>query len=93
MLAIVRNHHERFDGKGYPDGLARNEIPILVAIVTVADSYDAMTSNRSYRNALTKEQAIEQLIQNSGTQFNPDIVDVFLSIIREEDGNIPQVDI
>ena len=92
MLAIVRNHHERFDGKGYPDQLSRDKIPLLVAIVTVADSYDAMISNRSYRNALSKEQAIEQLVNNRGTQFHPDIVDVFLLILREEDSNIPKTD-
>lgn len=87
MLSIVRNHHERYDGRGYPDGWSKDQIPLLVAIVTVADSYDAMTSTRSYRQAMTKEQAIEQLISNRGTQFHPDVVDVFLTILREEDDN------
>jgi putative nucleotidyltransferase with HDIG domain len=85
MLSIIRNHHERYDGRGYPDGWSRDQIPLLVAIVTVADSYDAMTSTRSYRQAMTKEQAIEQLVGNRGTQFHPDVVDVFLTILREED--------
>jgi len=89
MLSVVRNHHERYDGKGYPDGWAKDQIPLLVAIVTVADSYDAMTSTRSYRQAMSKDQAIEQLVNNRGTQFHPDVVDVFLSILREEDNNIP----
>jgi putative nucleotidyltransferase with HDIG domain len=87
MLSIIRNHHERYDGQGYPDGWSRDQIPLLVAIVTVADSYDAMTSTRSYRQAMTKEQAVEQLINNRGTQFHPDVVDVFLTILREEDSN------
>jgi len=64
MLAIVRNHHERYDGKGYPDGLIKEKIPLLVAIVTAADSYDAMTSNRPYRKAMTKEEAMEELINH-----------------------------
>jgi putative nucleotidyltransferase with HDIG domain len=89
MLSIIRNHHERYDGKGYPDGWTRDQIPLVVAIVTVADSYDAMISTRSYRQAMTKEQAIEQLVNNRGTQFNPDVVDVFLTILREEDTNVP----
>jgi HD-GYP domain-containing protein (c-di-GMP phosphodiesterase class II) len=88
MLSVVRNHHERYDGKGYPDGWAKDQIPLLVAIVTVADSYDAMTSTRSYRQAMSKDQAIEQLISNRGTQFHPDVVDVFLTILREEDNNV-----
>ena len=92
MLSIVRNHHERFDGKGYPDGLSKEEIPLLVAIVTVADSYDAMTSTRAYRNALSKEQAMEQLIHNRGTQFHPDVVDVFMDILREEENSEPRED-
>ena len=89
MLSVIRNHHERYDGRGYPDGWAKDQIPLLVAIVTVADSYDAMTSTRAYRNAMSKEQAVEQLINNRGSQFHPDVVDVFLSILREEDNNVP----
>lgn len=89
MLSVIRNHHERYDGKGYPDGLAKDQIPLLVSIVTVADSYDAMTSTRSYRQAMSKQDAIEQLIKNRGTQFHPDVVDVFIAILREEDSNLP----
>jgi putative nucleotidyltransferase with HDIG domain len=83
MLAVIRNHHERQDGKGYPDALSRGEIPLLVAIVTVADSYDAMTANRPYRNAMSQAQAIEQLQKGRGSQFHPDVVDVFLEILNE----------
>ncbi len=88
MLSVVRNHHERYDGGGYPDGWNRDQIPVLVAIVTVADSYDAMTSTRAYRQAMSKEQAIEQLVNNRGSQFHPDVVDVFLAILRQEDNTV-----
>ncbi len=84
MLSIIRHHHERYDGKGYPDGLSREQIPLLVAIVTVADSYDAMTSTRAYRKAMSPEVAQEQLRQGRGSQFHPDVVDVFLQILAEE---------
>lgn len=84
MLAVVREHHERYDGKGYPDGLKGDRIDILAAIVSAADSYDAMTSHRPYRKNLTKDEALEQLKQNSGTQFNPAVVDAFLKAMREK---------
>jgi len=83
MLAVVRNHHERYDGKGYPDGLKGEELDVWVQIVTVADSYDAMTSKRSYRNALSKEIAVEELTKNSGTQFSPRVVEAFLKVLKK----------
>ncbi len=83
-LAIVRSHHERYDGKGYPDGLKGDEIDILAQIVSVADSYDAMTSKRAYRNSLGKAAAIEELTRNSGTQFNPKVVEAFLRVLERE---------
>ena len=83
MLAIIRNHHERQDGKGYPDGLAREQISILVSIVTVADSYDAMTADRPYRKGMSQEKAIEQLQLGRGKQFHPDVVDVFVKMLNE----------
>ena len=83
MLAIIRHHHERQDGKGYPDGLSRQQIPLLVAIVTVADSYDAMTANRPYRNAMSQTQAVAELVKGKGSQFHPDVVDAFLDILNE----------
>jgi putative nucleotidyltransferase with HDIG domain len=82
LLAVIRNHHERQDGKGYPDGLSHQQIPLLVAIVTVADSYDAMTADRPYRKAMSKSKAIEQLIKGKGAQFHPDVVDVFVEILK-----------
>ena len=82
MLSIVRSHHERYDGKGYPDKLKGDEIDILAQIVSVADSYDAMTTTRAYRAPLGKEAAIEELKKNSGTQFNPNVVEAFLKILN-----------
>lgn len=76
-LEIVRQHHERFDGKGYPDGLEGNQINIMAQILSVADAYDAMISARIYRQPMNKEEAIKELKENSGTQFNPDVVKAF----------------
>jgi len=84
MLSIVRGHHERFDGTGYPDKLSGNNIHLFAQILSIIDSYDAMTSVRAYRPALNKEQAIEELRRSKGTQFNPRIVDVFVKILEEE---------
>jgi putative nucleotidyltransferase with HDIG domain len=82
ITTIVKHHHERFDGKGYPDGLHGDEIPIEAAILTIADSYDAMTSDRPYRKALTQEEAFEELKRNAGTQFHPQLVETFISIMN-----------
>ncbi|MGM0445882.1 MAG: HD-GYP domain-containing protein [Bacillota bacterium] len=73
-------HHERWDGKGYPEGISKDEIPLLARILTVADAWDAMTSKRAYRDSLTRDQAVEELIANRGTQFSPEVVDIFLEI-------------
>ena len=72
---IIRHHHERNDGKGYPDGLNHDNIPLETSILTIADSFDAMTTNRPYRNSLSLETALKEILDNQGTQFNPDIVD------------------
>lgn len=79
-LGVIRSHHERWDGTGYPDGLAGEEIPLLARIVAVADVYDALTSSRSYRDAWSHEAAIAYIRQNSGTQFDPRCVEAWLSI-------------
>ncbi|MBK5246455.1 MAG: diguanylate cyclase, partial [Peptostreptococcaceae bacterium] len=71
-------HHERWDGKGYPQGLKGEEIPLLARIITIVDSYDAMTEDRPYREAMSKEAAIAELSRNSGTQFDPIIAKVFI---------------
>lgn len=84
--AVVRNHHERFDGNGYPDGLKGMELPIIARIFAIADTYDAMTSNRPYRTARTHEETITELLRCRGTQYDGDIVDIFItSGINKED--------
>ena len=82
--SMVRHHHERYDGKGYPDHLKGEEIPLYARILAIADSYEAMTSKRPYRSGLTNEQAIAELNRCSGTQFDPKIVQVFLKILKRE---------
>jgi putative nucleotidyltransferase with HDIG domain len=72
---IIRHHHERNDGKGYPDGLCHSNISLETSILTIADSFDAMTTDRPYRSALSLESALQEIKNNEGTQFNPDIVD------------------
>ncbi len=84
MLSMVRSHHERYDGKGYPDKLIGENISIFAAIIAVADAYDAMTSPRAYRGDLGREKAVEELKNNKGTQFNEKVVETFLEILNEE---------
>ena len=79
--AIV-HHHERYDGAGYPDGLVGEDIPLASRILTVTDAFDAMTSDRPYRQAMPIEEALEELKSNAGTQFDPDIVVAFVSLIE-----------
>ncbi len=86
---IIEQHHEREDGKGYPLGLEGREISIEAKIIAVADAYDAMTSDRPYRKALTEQQAIEEIIRQRGAQFSPEVVDAFMEIMRE-DGKLPR---
>lgn len=80
---IIKHHHERYDGKGYPLGLKGDEVLLEAYILSAADAYDAMTSNRPYRNAMSPKQAMNILIENKGTQFHPDVVDVFVDILKE----------
>lgn len=80
-LPMIRHHHERFDGKGYPDQLAGYDIPLAARILTIADCFDAMTTNRPYQNAKTVNQALEEIIRCSGTQFDPDLVHPFIEVI------------
>ncbi|SHH49032.1 HDIG domain-containing protein [Caloranaerobacter azorensis DSM 13643] len=84
VSSIVRHHHERYDGKGYPDGLKEDEIPVEAAILAIADVYDAMTSDRPYRKALTKEVALSEIEKNAGTQFNPEFAKMFVKVMRNE---------
>ncbi|MCD5323434.1 MULTISPECIES: HD domain-containing phosphohydrolase [Pontibacillus] len=80
---IVEQHHERFDGKGYPNGLQRDEISPLAYIVSVVDAFDAMTTDRPYRKAMSVENAIEELNENAGTMFHPEVVKIFIDLIPE----------
>ncbi len=81
----IRHHHERFDGKGYPDGLAGDKIPLGGRIIALADAFDAMISGRPYRKAYSKEEAIERVEENAGTQFDPEMATKFLKVIRREE--------
>ncbi|RKX36617.1 MAG: HD-GYP domain-containing protein [Thermotogae bacterium] len=81
---IIRHHHERWDGKGYPDGLKGEEIPLESRIMAVADAFDAMTSDRPYRKTLSVEVAKDQLIRGSKTQFDDRLVRIMISIIEED---------
>ncbi|WP_322785262.1 HD domain-containing phosphohydrolase [Pseudothermotoga thermarum] len=83
IAKIVMYHHERYDGKGYPEGLKADQIPIESRIICVIDAFDAMISDRPYRKAMTIEQAKEELLKNSGTQFDPKVVKIFLEAIEE----------
>ncbi len=80
----IRHHHERWDGRGYPDGLAGHQIPLGARIITVADAYDAMTSDRPYRAALSPEIALAELRRGAGRQFDPDLVEAFIGCYRSD---------
>jgi putative two-component system response regulator len=86
---IVRAHHERWDGGGYPDGLRGEEIPIGARIVAVTDAYDAMTHDRPYRNRMSRDEARAELVRHRGSQFDPDLVEAFLEYVG---GSVPPPD-
>jgi two-component system cell cycle response regulator len=81
VARIVRSSHERYDGGGYPDGLAGDEIPVAARVVAICDAYDAMTSDRSYRRGMAPEVALDELRRSAGTQFDPAVVDVFCTVL------------
>jgi HD-GYP domain-containing protein (c-di-GMP phosphodiesterase class II) len=80
---LIRHHHERFDGKGYPDGLAGEDIPVEARIFSVADSFDAMTSDRPYRDSIGIERALDEIRAGSGSQWDPEVVTVFLEMMND----------
>ena len=80
---LVRSSHERFDGNGYPDGLAGRAIPLGSRIIAVCDAYDAMVSDRPYRGSLGSAQALAELRRCAGDQFDPEVVDVFSQVVLE----------
>lgn len=85
LAKFVLSHHEKWDGTGYPNGLEGEAIPLEARIISVADAYDAMTSKRSYRNRLSRDEAVKELRRCSGTQFDPEIVDVFVNQVLSGD--------
>jgi diguanylate cyclase (GGDEF)-like protein len=82
-LSAILYHHERWDGTGYPDGLKGEDIPLPARLLAIADAYEAMTSTRPYRRGLTKEQALAELRKGAGTQFDPQLVEVFIGILQD----------
>ena len=84
LVTGAKWHHERYDGKGYPDGLSGKSIPEEARIIAVADAYDAMSSNRSYRRSLPQEKVREQIVSGKGSQFDPDFADIMVKMIDED---------
>lgn len=80
---VARHHHERYDGKGYPDGLKGTDIPLYARIITIADSYDVMNTNHACRNSLPEASIIREFRENSGTQFDPELTEIFLMLLEE----------
>jgi len=78
IAEYVLAHHEQWDGKGYPKGMKGEEIPVQSRILSILEAFDAMTSDKSYKKALTLDQAVAELEKNSGTQFDPHLVNVFI---------------
>ena len=91
IIPIVKHHHERYDGKGYPSQLKGEEIPYLARIAAIADSFDAMTSKRTYRDSLPMEKVISEFQRCRGTQFDPELTDVFLDILENHFDKIKEI--
>ena len=91
IIPIVKHHHEKYDGTGYPGRLKGDEIPFLAKIASIADSFDAMTSRRTYRDSLPIETVIDEFERCKGTQFDPELTDAFLDILRNHYNDIKQI--
>jgi HD-GYP domain-containing protein (c-di-GMP phosphodiesterase class II) len=89
-IPAVRHHHEWYDGTGYPDGLSGDKIPLAAAIISLADVYDAMTSDRPYRKALTKEDARSKIMDLAGKQFHPELTASFIELLEKRTAEMPQ---
>lgn len=81
VVLAVRHHHERWDGKGYPDGLKGGDIPLAARIIAVADAFDAMTTDRPYRKAMSREDALREIVRCAGSQFDTAIVEAFVKVV------------
>jgi len=90
ILPIVEQHHEKFDGTGYPKKLAGNDIDINARILAVADTYDAMTSDRPYRKGFDHEKAVELILEETGAQFDPNVLKAFMAAIGEDPARVPE---
>ena len=90
-LINVKSHHERFDGLGYPEGLSGKHIPVEARIMAVSDSFDAMTTNRPYRSSMTRHKALSEIEKNKGTQFCPEIADIFVDIVSSMPDDLYQL--
>jgi putative two-component system response regulator len=86
LLSVIRHHHERFDGQGYPDGLRGSEIPLLARIISVCDAYDALASDRPYRSRISSSEAVAILREGAGDQWDPELVDVLAAEVAAVDG-------
>ncbi|QUI20919.1 HD-GYP domain-containing protein [Vallitalea pronyensis] len=82
---IIRHHHERYDGTGYPDALKKDDIPLESALLSIADSFDAMTTDRPYKRSMAILEALQELEDNKGTQFNPELVDTFIHVMTTKE--------
>ena len=91
IIPIVKYHHEKYDGSGYPYGLSGDQIPLLTRIVSIADSFDAMSSDRVYRKALPLEIVKAEIANGAGTQFDPHLTNIFLDILNNESDKINKI--
>lgn len=89
-IPMIKHHHERYDGKGYPDGLKGHEIPLGARIIAVAETFDVLVSDVPWRDAISLKEALNEIEANSGTQFDPMIVEAFLTVIRQRKVELPQ---
>ena len=89
-LPMIRHHHERFDGKGYPDGLKEHEIPLGARVIAVAETFDMLVSDLPWRDAMPLDETLEEIRRCSGTQFDPMVVDGFLAVIEARKVELPE---
>ena len=87
IAQMIKSHHERYDGKGYPDGISRDEIPLGAQIISVADAFDAITTNRVYRNVRSQTTALKILKEESNKQFSKEVVDIFTEVLKAQKNN------